>query len=727
MVNQNCYLIQTVSNGFYILKDNQLKRWVIEANDILTNVSVYSSIKLKDNSFVMGTISNGIIHLKDDGRIKYKVDQNDGLSNNTVLSLFEDIDSNIWLGLDNGINCINTKSPLKVFNDQKGYLGTIYASMLHKEYLYLGTNQGLFYKRKNSLEDFNFIPGTKGQVWNLVIHDNTLFCGHNDGTFVVDRGRAIKIADVPGTWDIKAIPNTPDELLQGNYGGLNVLKKVNGVWRFKNTIDGFNNSCRFFEFGPDNNIYVSHGYKGLYRLKINKEYTHIKEVSKIDELSKGSNPCLVKYNNDLLFADRDGFYKYDIASHGFLKDSILSSFFSSNDFESGKLVVDQKNNRLWSFANKYISYVNPGKLSSVPEFNKIPISKSLRKCMTGFENIQRIDNNTYLFGATDGYLIIDLQSITNKKHDVKINFIKKGKQGVADTFVNLTNDLEFENSDNNIKFSFSVAEFDKYSEVEYNHNLEGIYDSWSGWSTTPNVFYENLPHGIYTFNVAARIGDKEMDNMASYSFTIDKPWYLSNMMMALYLLCFLLFSMFMHTMYRRYYKKQQIKLLEKSQRDLELKQLENEQQRMQFENETLNKDIESKNRELAISTMSLIKKNEFLNDIKNELNVTNASHKLKSVIQIIDKNLNNTDDWKFFEEAFNNADKDFLKKMKKLHPKLTSNDLRLCAYLRLNLSSKEIAPLLNISPRSVEVKRYRLRKKMILPHEASLTNYILEV
>ena len=89
--------------------------------------------------------------------------------------------------------------------------------------------------------------------------------------------------------------------------------------------------------------------------------------------------------------------------------------------------------------------------------------------------------------------------------------------------------------------------------------------------------------------------------------------------------------------------------------------------------------------------------------------------------------MNNTNDWKMFEEAFNNADKDFLKKIKEKHKALTPNDLRLCAYLRLNLSSKEIAPLLNISARSVEVKRYRLRKKMNLPHESSLTNYILEI
>ena len=76
---------------------------------------------------------------------------------------------------------------------------------------------------------------------------------------------------------------------------------------------------------------------------------------------------------------------------------------------------------------------------------------------------------------------------------------------------------------------------------------------------------------------------------------------------------------------------------------------------------------------------------------------------------------------------FNNADKDFLKKVKNLHPELTASDLRLCAYLRLNLSSKEIALLLNISVRSVEVKRYRLRKKMNLMHEDGLADYIMQV
>tara|TARA_Y100000389_G_C17320480_1_gene442769 strand:- start:583 stop:960 length:378 start_codon:yes stop_codon:yes gene_type:complete len=125
--------------------------------------------------------------------------------------------------------------------------------------------------------------------------------------------------------------------------------------------------------------------------------------------------------------------------------------------------------------------------------------------------------------------------------------------------------------------------------------------------------------------------------------------------------------------------------------------------------------------------MSMIKKNQFLSKIKKDLISEGSESRTASVIKLIDRHLNNQDDWKFFEEAFNNADKDFLKKVKELHSSLTNNDLRLCAYLRLNLSSKDIAPLLNISLSSVEIKRYRLRKKMNLSRNEGLTDHLLSL
>ena len=137
----------------------------------------------------------------------------------------------------------------------------------------------------------------------------------------------------------------------------------------------------------------------------------------------------------------------------------------------------------------------------------------------------------------------------------------------------------------------------------------------------------------------------------------------------------------------------------------------------------------SKSKELAVSTMNLMEKNKLLALIKDDLNKTSdeGNRNLKSVISTITQNINEEDSWNIFREAFDIADKDFLKKIKQAHSILTPNDLRLCAYLRLNLSSKEIAPLLSISVRSVEIKRYRLRKKMDLSHEQGLVEYILSV
>jgi len=174
-----------------------------------------------------------------------------------------------------------------------------------------------------------------------------------------------------------------------------------------------------------------------------------------------------------------------------------------------------------------------------------------------------------------------------------------------------------------------------------------------------------------------------------------------------------------------YYKRKQNKLIKVNARKLQLVELANDRALMEVRNEQLQKDLESKNREIAIATMSTIKRNDFLNEIKRNLKELDGDPKVKKLIKGINKNLKSNDDWEFFENAFNNADRDFLRKIKEIHPSLTHNDLRLCAFLRLSLLSKEIAPLLNISVRSVEIKRYRLRKKMSLNREQNIVDYIM--
>ena len=716
----NQLIVQTNKSGFYLLTDNKLEIWNSAANNYIRPMSIFNSVQLEDGSFVLGTISNGIIHLSSDGNIKYHINHKNGLSNNTALSLFEDRDRNLWVGLDNGINCINIKSPVSVFNDAEGMLGTVYVSKIFNSYLYLGTNQGLFFKKLDSQDNsFQFIKGTAGQVWNLFIfNDSELFCGHHTGTYIIKKDKATLINNTPGTWSFKVFPKKENTLLQGNYSGLHVLQKENGMWTLKNKVAGFDNSARYFEINNHNEVWISHGFKGVFKLKLNDNLTSATSIILTPELTIGKNSSLIKHRKEILYAYKEGIFKYDTVKRTFAYDSIISPLIEKKNYMSGKLVTT-KNGRLWAFTKDNINYLTTDDLTNKPKVNQISIPSYLRKGMVGYENISLIENEAYLIGTANGYLTIDLSKINyTSEYNVILNSVslRNIESNKIEEF-NSNVSSEFDYKPRSIIFNYSVPEYDKYLVVKYQYKLEGHFNNWSDWTDNAEASFENLSFGDYIFKVQAKVGNKLSKNIASYKFKVHKPWYLSNTALIAYLLLLSLLIMVIHRAYRRYYNKQH-----------QLKQSANEEIIVRINNEKLKQDIESKNRELAISTMSIIKKNEVLSSIKKELkNNGDESKDSSSIIKLIDKNINNTKDWQFFEEAFNNADKDFLDKVKKVHPNLTPNDLRFCAYLRLNLSSKEIAPLLNISVRSVEIKRYRLRKKMNLTHHESLVNHILEI
>lgn len=721
-------ILFTKMGGLYKFKDGICKKWNIN-DKLFDNINIYSCLQLKDAGYLIGTISQGLIYLSNDGKVLSHLNQNNGISNNTILSLFEDTDGNIWLGLDNGINCINLKSPFKIFFDKEGLIGTVYTSKIYQDNLYLGTNQGLFFKRlDDKTSNFNLVKGTNGQVWSLEVFDDKLFCGHNIGTFMVDKEKANLISNFSGTWKVKPIGNNKNLLIQGNYSGLSILEKINNTWKFRNVIKGFDNSARFFEFTLPHEIWVNHEYKGVFKLTLNSDYQSFEKVYKSPDLPKGKNSSMAKFKNQIFYAYKEGLLKYDAKTSTFIKDSLYSKIMTSDDYLSGKIVFDESD-RLWAFTKNEISYTTANQIDNTPKTTIIPLSAMLRKTMVGFENIMNFDDNIYLLGTANGYIKLDLSKISDQKYAININAIKRFNNSNNSIDLDINNrNSEFGYQENSFIFNYSVPVYDKFTIVKYQYKVDGLMNhDWSNWSQTPSVLFENLDPGTYTFYVRAMVGNKFTENVATYSFIINKPWYLTNTAKVIYILTLLVISYLVHRAYDYYYNIQKQRLIDINKKKIERAQLVSEKEIMFLRNNQLRQDIDGKNRELAISTMSLIKKNELLNILKKELVKIDSKPEAKSAIDIIDKNINNNKDWEFFQGAFNNADKNFLNKVKELHPDLTPNDLKFCAYLRLNLSSKEIAPLLNVSVRSIEIKRYRLRKKMNLPHQKSLVSYILEI
>lgn len=721
-------VIATQIAGFYELNGTSLTKFSTGIDSELSEGSIYSCETIASEGYVVGTVSNGIYVLNKEGEKKYHITQRNGLSNNTALSLYEDLERNLWVGLDNGINCINMQSPIQSFVDNSGDLGTVYTSKLFDGKLYVGTNQGLFYKKYKSNEQFQFIKGTKGQVWSIFAHDNTLFCGHDKGTFIVADGAVQNIFSSSGTWKFTTVPGKSNLLLQGNYFGISVLEKKNNQWVFRNKIKGFDYSSKYLEITDEFEIYVSHEYKAIFRIIADKSLLNPVKYTTYANPTKGKNSSLVKFNNAIYYAYKGGVFKLNQRTKQFEKDLLLSSVFDKDEYTSGKMIVDDSN-KIWLFSKNYINYYSANKFSDQLKKNSIPIPVSLTNSMLGYENITQLSPFTYFFGTTDGYYTMNINNLVFKDYKVLISSVTSNALDQESHNKAINEEGSFHNSENNVSMYFTVPEYNKYINVEYQYVLEGFQNQWSNWNTKAAVSFKNLPSGDYVFKVKAKFANSNLDNTAVYTFTILKPWYATNFALILYFIMSLFLARFVHGYYNKYYERQREKLIEENNLLLEIKELENDQQLMRLKNEQLSQDVDAINKELAVSAMSLNSKNELLAHIQEDLknNAESESRSVKSVISTISKNINGKDSWSVFQEAFNKTDKDFLKKMKEIHSNLTANDLRLCGYLRLNLSSKEIAPLLNISVRSVEIKRYRLRKKMNLSHEQGLVEYILNV
>ena len=716
IVTDKLEFLELLPNG------NLIDLYSLSTNPLFSGISVFKTIRLKDGGFAIGTVGRGLMLIDKNGNLIKIIDKSQGFINNTILSLYEDSKNNLWLGLDNGISLINSESAFKIYNDSDGILGTVYASKFYKGILYVGTNQGLFYKKPLDTK-FKLVPNTSGQVWSLTIINDTLFCGHNNGSFVIERGFASKIENTTGSWTFRKVSESSELILEGGYSGINVLTKKDDKWVVRNKIKGFDISSRFLEISKNGKIIVSHGYKGIYKLSLSPDFYNLKNVIMDSTVTIGGNASLAKFGNEIYYNFSGGFYKYDELKDVFNRDIFLSNL-SDKELING-IIINDNNNKLWLFSENYMHYVYKDLMSNENKIKSVIFPEKLRK--TVFENISRIKNEEYIIGTNNGYILFDLEKYFLNSPSIQLERVEVSNRNELPFPVTINEGLQLDYRTNNINFYFNSSNFQKFETVEYQHLLEGYMEQWSPFNEDSNITFSNLRFGDYNFKVRSKIGNTISDDIKSFEFSIERPWYGSNFMIANYaLLLGVLFFIF-NNYYVNFYRKKEEKMIRINQSQLELKEIEKKQALMSIENEKLSQDIDGKNRELAISTMSMIKKNQFLSKIKSDLKEAESSSKISSVIKVIDRHLNNQDDWKFFEEAFNNADKDFLKKVKNYHPSLTNNDLRLCAYLRLNLSSKDIAPLLNISLSSVEIKRYRLRKKMNLSRNEGLTEHLLSL
>ncbi len=751
-LNDNEILIGTDNKGIFRYNGKKVMPWNTSVNEQLKKYQLYSAIRLKNNYFAFGTIQNGLIITDTVGNLVLEINKERGLNNNTVLGIGQDYKGNIWLCLDNGISMIEFNTPISYFQNYFD-IGTGYASAKYGDYIYLGTNQGLFYiklkdfaKPTKTKSDFKLIKGTEGQVWNLTVIDNTLFCGHNNGAYQIQNDKAIKISSTSGTWNFIKIKNTGNILL-GTYNGLLVVENREGLWHFRNKIRGFNESSRFVQYDQLGNIWVSQTYKGIFRIKTDNSCFNVVDIKQFNSkngLPSDQSNLLFKIQSEILIASIKGIYSYNYKSNQFELVSRLTSYFNKETWVD-YLYQDSEQN-IWFSADKQLGVL---RLQEDGSYKKIttPLLKLAKLILPSFENIQELDQDNVLIGIEGGFanyisknkkdyakpftvFISDLRSGDTSEGIFRYNS-KKEKQAITPSF-------RFKN--NNISIKFAANNFDT-EETEFQYKLSGFDNDWSEWTTQKFKEYTNLPSGKYTFVIRARSINLSTTAETSYNFVILSPWYLTPIALFFYLCIFILIVYFGQRYLSLRIEKSRIAEKQKQKekylnRELKLKEeaLITEKEIEHLRNEALRIEMIHKEKELANSTMLLIKKNDILkklqNDLRNIYSLTGNNQekdKINMLIKRINKEIDNEKQWQVFNLHIEQVYEELFKKLKESYPDLTPRELSLCAYLRMNISSKEIASLMNISVRGVEIGRYRIRKKLRLDRDDNLTEFIFKL
>ncbi len=721
-------------HGVFAIDNLSIQSVETQSHNRLVSSRVYDARKLKSGKYAVGTTLEGLLLLDDSLEVIAKYGKGQGLRNNNVLCIEEDVSNNIWIGLDNGISMIEIASPYRNVVPSKELEGAAYAGRLHKQKLYLGTSNALYCQSEyaHSEDQFSAIKGTIGQVWGLNEVGGQLWLGHHEGAFIVEEGKANKISDY-STWRFLELSDTA--VLAGEYEGLSIYYRNPQGWKREKILPEFKESCRILRKAADGSIWMSHPYKGLFRFELSEPRSW-NFYGKERGLPSNLNNQLLQIEDQVLVGTPKGVFSYNSEQDNFEPASDYFKFLPKNERISN--LVQRDSTHFY-----FVSESKAGKLVHENGAWKTTILEGLKpQLVGGFEFIHCLSDSLTLFGVENGFLLYDdfanTASSTRFEPLISRFALKLPKDSLLCGSFGESTDLSIglKTEQNSLSFELAYPSMDK--SIRFQSRLVGLEEDWGIADHSPLRIFNHLAPGNYDFQARVLFADSSVSETVSQSFEIAAPWYSNKLARLLYLILgFLMLIWLIRKQKQRFeQEKQELLLSHQSEVLAQSDQMAKTQREIdKLKRERLEVEVEHKNRELASATLHLVQKNELIQKVQNklsrllkeDLSAEEKQNEVKQTLGLMSAAANSEEHWHQFSQHFDQVHSDFLRKLRMRYPVLTNNDLKLCAYLRLNLSTKEIATLINISIRGVEGSRYRLRKKLGLNKEQKLSEFLLQV
>ncbi|MET0637434.1 MAG: triple tyrosine motif-containing protein [Chitinophagaceae bacterium] len=746
-------LVSTNRFGLFRFGGNTLTPLRLTGMAVPTGTEFSGAVIVDPEHVAVSTNSNGFYLINRNGWVLDNFSKRDGLQHNSIRTMFLDKSNNIWFGLDSGIDFIAINNAVKhisppVMNDGSGFA----VSMMNGN-LYFGLSSGIFRMPLPAIRDLSYASNetslvTWGQTYGFSIVNNEMLAAMDDGFYLVRGDQASAISRGTGFWTFESIQQFKQgpTIAAGTYLGVRLFDYNNGVFTERGSVANFRASARFLEIDNDQTIWVSHPYRGIYKIDPAKSGLNhgVRLFTQSNGLPSTLNNHVYKVKNKVIIATEKGIYEYNHRADSFQLSDYYKDIFGTRGI---RYLKEDGSGNIWFVQEKNIGVVD----FSTREPKLIFFPELTGKIMSGFEHIYPVNDNNIFVGGEKGFYHINYEKYkqTNAGLSVFIRTVKamgSSEQLLYDGYSRVANGSSAQREDdvfslghdlNSFHFEFSSPLYEQQSNIEYSYKLRNFDRDWSDWSKKTEKDYTNLPAGNYTFQVRMRNNLRGESAISSYSIVVLPPWYFTTWAWLFYALLGVGIMWWFYKKHQRKLQSERLKHQEEQKKQAYLHTLElekSEKEVVKLRNEKLEAEIGYKNSQLASTAMHLVQKEEFLQKIREELQHMNKTGKekhdpgeLKKILRIMAEEEKVTEEWEQFSVHFDKVNGDFLMLLKERYPDLKAHELKLCAYLRMNLSSKEVAQLMSISVRGVEISRYRLRKKLQIPRETNLFQFLFDI
>lgn len=734
------------SGSSYLLDNDKLVEFSVGFKSFIKEHFLQGIQQLTPESYVLKTFYGGLLLVNNNLEVVKQINQSGNLINNTVFGVDTDPFGNLWVGTSDGISVFRQSIPFTKYNTHAG-IGSGYSAVRIGDNIFLGTSHGLYKKSPSSKGEDGFELIFPGHIFGLSLIDGVLYFGHPSGLYSLSDGILAPISRAPGGSHIKKIPFESNKYMSNTTDGLLIfsLEDMPGEKQLilSSSLRGKNREIHNFEFDTLGNVWVEYDNgiysfnwerpeKKFYYARVDRE-NRIKKVRRVD--------------NELYFIADSGVYLFNNDDKKFYIPEKLKRI-SNNNMLPSNIVCDNLG-KIWIFSK--------GKLlrGRWDEHGLFGVEDPSFELINGsyppeYEFVYSLNDSISLIGCEQGYIYYKDKKFSVSTYSsvvirsVKISSPDNGKRRVWGKVFNQSKGYHMKlsepvsYSDNSIDFVYSAGS-PNYTRVKYQTFLMGFKTKWSPWSSENVKSYTNLPPGDYRFIVRAINNFGEYSYVGICDFQILPPWYLSQRVkfiyffLSLFVVALIIFLVkYMIKRGKDDLRMQQKEEFERAEQIRINEKLQSEKEIIKLKNGQLRGDNLHKSKELANLTLNLIQKNQVLIDFKGELEQIKSysecnklvTEDLRRLIRRVNKDIDKEGNWEVFEKYFDTVHENFFIKLKKKFPELTSKDLRLSAYLRMNLSTKEIAPLMNITSRGVEIGRYRLRRKLDLERNVNINIFL---